>query len=207
MTNPIRQIVEKGAGSRNLLALLPACRRHSLHQARLRSVNRPLWPFTAETPMSQPESREILILGSGAASKHLARHMAAAGHRTPVIERRWIGGACHNVACLLSKNEMWSARVDGTDILVTAGRVPNTAGIGLDRARIALDERGFVASTSGWKRLPPNRDARRPLLSAPARCNDRTSVTYRRNSATGIRCGGSSDDGAHRGCRMCCCKR
>jgi hypothetical protein len=43
MTNPIRfQIAEKGAGSHNFLALLPACRRHSLHQARLRSVNRSL---------------------------------------------------------------------------------------------------------------------------------------------------------------------
>ena len=61
--------------------------------------------------MSQPESCEILILGNGAASKHLARHMAAAGHRTAVIERRWIGGACHNVACLPSKNEIWGARV------------------------------------------------------------------------------------------------
>src|SRR5690349_10510745 len=64
-----------------------------------------------ETRMSQPESREILILGSRAAGKHLARHMAAAGHRTAVIERRWIGGCCHNVACLPSKNEIWSARV------------------------------------------------------------------------------------------------
>ena len=61
--------------------------------------------------MSQPESREILIIASGAAGKHLARHMAAAGHRPDVIERRWIGGSCHNIACLPSKNEIWSARV------------------------------------------------------------------------------------------------
>ena len=61
--------------------------------------------------MPQPESREILILGNGAASKHLARHMAAAGHRTAVIERRWIGGSCPNIACMPSKNEVWSAKV------------------------------------------------------------------------------------------------
>jgi pyruvate/2-oxoglutarate dehydrogenase complex dihydrolipoamide dehydrogenase (E3) component len=67
--------------------------------------------FRTETRVSQPESREILVLGSGGAGKHLARHLAAAGHRTAVIERRWIGGACHNVACLPSKNEIWSARV------------------------------------------------------------------------------------------------
>ena len=27
------------------------------------------------------------------------------------MERRWIGGSCPNIACLPSKNEIWSARV------------------------------------------------------------------------------------------------
>ena len=35
--------------------------------------------------------------------------------------------------------------VDGSDILVAAGRTPNTAGIGLEAAGIALDPRGFIA--------------------------------------------------------------
>jgi pyruvate/2-oxoglutarate dehydrogenase complex dihydrolipoamide dehydrogenase (E3) component len=34
--------------------------------------------------------------------------------------------------------------VDGTDLLVAAGRTPNTDGIGLDRAGVALDARGYV---------------------------------------------------------------
>jgi pyruvate/2-oxoglutarate dehydrogenase complex dihydrolipoamide dehydrogenase (E3) component len=34
--------------------------------------------------------------------------------------------------------------IEATDILVAVGRTPNTAGIGLDQAGIALDERGFV---------------------------------------------------------------
>ena len=37
--------------------------------------------------------------------------MARAGHRTAVVERRWIGGSCPNVNCLPSKNEIWSAKV------------------------------------------------------------------------------------------------
>jgi pyruvate/2-oxoglutarate dehydrogenase complex dihydrolipoamide dehydrogenase (E3) component len=37
--------------------------------------------------------------------------MARSGKRTAVIERRWIGGSCPNIACLPSKNEIWSARV------------------------------------------------------------------------------------------------
>ena len=58
-----------------------------------------------------PEQIDILILGSGYGGKLLAWHMARMGKRTAVIERRWIGGSCPNIACLPSKNEIWSARV------------------------------------------------------------------------------------------------
>src|SRR5437016_3827015 len=61
--------------------------------------------------MSQPERFEVLILGSGEGGKLLAWHMAGSGRRTAVVERRWIGGSCPNIACLPSKNEIWSARV------------------------------------------------------------------------------------------------
>ena len=57
------------------------------------------------------ERYEVLILGSGAGGKLLAWHMASAGHRTAVVERKWIGGSCPNVNCLPSKNEIWSAKV------------------------------------------------------------------------------------------------
>src|SRR5262249_54079961 len=57
------------------------------------------------------ERYEILILGSGAGGKLLAWHMAGAGHRTAVVERRWIGGSCPNINCMPSKNEIWSAKV------------------------------------------------------------------------------------------------
>src|SRR6516164_9740991 len=65
----------------------------------------------AETIMSRPEQFDILILGSGKSGKLLAWHMAQSGRRTAVIERRWVGGSCPNIACLPSKNEIWSARV------------------------------------------------------------------------------------------------
>jgi pyruvate/2-oxoglutarate dehydrogenase complex dihydrolipoamide dehydrogenase (E3) component len=58
-----------------------------------------------------PEQVDILILGSGQGGKLLAWDMARSGRRTVVIERRWIGGSCPNIACLPSKNEIWSARV------------------------------------------------------------------------------------------------
>jgi len=61
--------------------------------------------------MSQPERIEVLILGSGEGGKKMASHMARSGRRTAVVDRKWIGGSCRNVACLPSKNEIWSARV------------------------------------------------------------------------------------------------
>ncbi len=61
--------------------------------------------------MPQPERFEVLILGSGFGGKLLAWHMARSGRRTAVVERRWIGGSCPNIACLPSKNEIWSARI------------------------------------------------------------------------------------------------
>src|SRR4030095_13421414 len=64
-----------------------------------------------EDPMSQPELFKTVILGSGQGGKQLAWHLAQTGQRTAVVERQWVGGSCPNVACLPSKNEIWSARV------------------------------------------------------------------------------------------------
>ena len=61
--------------------------------------------------MSELERFEVVILGSGFGGKLLAWHMARSGRRTAVVERRWIGGSCPNIACLPSKNEIWSARI------------------------------------------------------------------------------------------------
>jgi pyruvate/2-oxoglutarate dehydrogenase complex dihydrolipoamide dehydrogenase (E3) component len=61
--------------------------------------------------MTQPERVEALVLGSGFGGKLLAWHLARSGRRTAVVERRWIGGSCPNIACLPSKNEIWSARI------------------------------------------------------------------------------------------------
>ncbi len=61
--------------------------------------------------MSQRETFDVVILGSGQGGKRLAWHLGKSGKRVAVVERRWIGGSCPAVACLPSKNEVWSARV------------------------------------------------------------------------------------------------
>ena len=61
--------------------------------------------------MLQPERFDVLVLGSGTGGKLIAWHMARSGQRTAVVERRWIGGSCPNIACMPSKNEIRSAEV------------------------------------------------------------------------------------------------
>ncbi len=61
--------------------------------------------------MSHPEQLDILILGSGQGGKLLAWNQAREGKRVAVVERQWVGGSCPAVACMPSKNEVWSARV------------------------------------------------------------------------------------------------
>jgi pyruvate/2-oxoglutarate dehydrogenase complex dihydrolipoamide dehydrogenase (E3) component len=60
---------------------------------------------------SPPEEYDLLILGSGAAGKLTAWALAKSGMKTAVIERKYIGGACPNIACLPSKNIIQSAKV------------------------------------------------------------------------------------------------
>lgn len=61
--------------------------------------------------MTEPERLDALVLGSGEGGKYMAWHLAKAGQRVAVVERRWIGGSCPNTNCLPSKNVIWSAEV------------------------------------------------------------------------------------------------
>ena len=54
---------------------------------------------------------EHLVSGSGEAGKYLAWHLAGQGERVAVVERRYVGGSCPNIACLPSKNVIHSAKV------------------------------------------------------------------------------------------------
>jgi pyruvate/2-oxoglutarate dehydrogenase complex dihydrolipoamide dehydrogenase (E3) component len=96
-----------------------------------------------EVDMSQPERFEILVLGSGAGGKLLAWHMARSGRRTAVVERRWIGGSCPNIACLPSKNEIWSAKV--AHLAHHAAQFGTTiGGVAIDMATVRRRKREMV---------------------------------------------------------------
>jgi pyruvate/2-oxoglutarate dehydrogenase complex dihydrolipoamide dehydrogenase (E3) component len=61
--------------------------------------------------MSEIERYDAVVLGTGEAGKYMAWHLGSSGKRTAVIERKYIGGNCPNIACLPSKNVIQSAKV------------------------------------------------------------------------------------------------
>src|SRR5215471_17505959 len=61
--------------------------------------------------MNAADKFDVVVLGSGTGGKWMARTMAQEGMRTAVVERRYIGGSCVNIACLPSKNVIHTAKV------------------------------------------------------------------------------------------------
>jgi pyruvate/2-oxoglutarate dehydrogenase complex dihydrolipoamide dehydrogenase (E3) component len=74
------------------------------------------------------------VLGSGEAGKYIAWTMAKAGSRAAVVERGLIGGSCPNIACLPSKNVIYSARV--------AALLRRGAEFGISTGPIGIDMQG-----------------------------------------------------------------
>src|SRR5580700_9167404 len=60
---------------------------------------------------TQPEEFDLVILGGGTGSTIAAWTFASEGKRVVVVERKYIGGSCPNIACLPSKNSIHSAKV------------------------------------------------------------------------------------------------
>jgi pyruvate/2-oxoglutarate dehydrogenase complex dihydrolipoamide dehydrogenase (E3) component len=57
------------------------------------------------------EEYDVVVLGSGEAGKYIAWTQARKGMRAVVVERKYIGGSCPNIACLPSKNIIHSAKI------------------------------------------------------------------------------------------------
>jgi pyruvate/2-oxoglutarate dehydrogenase complex dihydrolipoamide dehydrogenase (E3) component len=60
---------------------------------------------------TQPEEFDLVILGGGTGSTVAAWTFAGEGKRVAVVDRKYIGGSCPNIACLPSKNVIHSAKV------------------------------------------------------------------------------------------------
>ena len=60
---------------------------------------------------TQPEDFDLVILGGGTGSTIATWTFAGEGKRVAVVERKYIGWSCPNIACLPRKNIIHSARV------------------------------------------------------------------------------------------------
>jgi pyruvate/2-oxoglutarate dehydrogenase complex dihydrolipoamide dehydrogenase (E3) component len=87
--------------------------------------------------MTAAEKYDVLVFGGGTAGKVMAWTMAKEGRRTAVVDRKYVGGACPNVACLPSKNVIHSAKV--------ASLVRRHREFGIETGPIAIDMAGVYA--------------------------------------------------------------
>jgi pyruvate/2-oxoglutarate dehydrogenase complex dihydrolipoamide dehydrogenase (E3) component len=77
-----------------------------------------------------------LIIGSGVAAKILAWTLASQDQQTIVVERSMVGGSCPNVACLPSKNVIYSAKA--------VSLVHPTRGLGVVTGSVRADMAGVA---------------------------------------------------------------
>jgi len=61
--------------------------------------------------MTDVQSYDIVVIGSGEGGKYVAWDLAARGRKVVVVERQYVGGSCPNIACLPSKNFIHGAKV------------------------------------------------------------------------------------------------
>lgn len=95
--------------------------------------------------MFESEQYDAVVIGSGEGGKYLAWHLAQAGQKVAVVERRWIGGSCPNINCLPSKNEIWSAGV--ARIVARAGKFGVVTGpVSVDMNKVVQRKRAMVES-------------------------------------------------------------
>ena len=95
--------------------------------------------------MTAAEKYDVIVLGGGTAGKVIAWTMAKQSMRTAVIDRKYVGGSCPNVACLPSKNVIHSAKV--------ASLVARHAEFGIKTGPFAIDmaPESTTVSARWWK--------------------------------------------------------
>jgi pyruvate/2-oxoglutarate dehydrogenase complex dihydrolipoamide dehydrogenase (E3) component len=79
---------------------------------------------------------DAILVGSGQAANPLAKKLAAAGWRTALIERQWVGGTCINVGCTPTKALIASGRV--------AYLVKRAADFGIHTTGFSVDVEAFL---------------------------------------------------------------
>jgi pyruvate/2-oxoglutarate dehydrogenase complex dihydrolipoamide dehydrogenase (E3) component len=111
------------------------------------------------TEQKTSEDYDLVILGGGTGSTVAAWTFAGEGKRVAVVDRKYIGGSCPNIACLPSKNIIHSAKV---------------ASYFRRSAEFGIADRGFTIDMSGV------RERKRKMVTG---LNEMYLENYRQNGA------------------------
>jgi pyruvate/2-oxoglutarate dehydrogenase complex dihydrolipoamide dehydrogenase (E3) component len=118
---------------------------------------------------------DAVILGSGQGGNPLARAMAAAGHRTVIVEKDRVGGTCVNVGCTPTKAMIASGRV--ARLASQAGEYGvDIEGVRVDLRRVVARKRRIVESFREGARERLERTANLELIFGEARFTGPKSV-------------------------------
>src|SRR5947209_16564982 len=97
---------------------------------------------SAHVKKSQPEEFDLVILGGGTGSTIAAWTFAGEGKRVAVVEPKYIGGSCPNIACLPSKNIIQSAKV--------ASYFRRSKEFGIIHDGFAINMAECASASAGW---------------------------------------------------------
>ena len=93
--------------------------------------------------MPATETYDAVVFGSGEAGKSMAWHLGKGGQRVAVVEERYIGGSCPNIACLPSKNIIHSASI--AHLVATSGAFGTHAtGVTVSMPEVQARKRAMV---------------------------------------------------------------
>ena len=92
------------------------------------------------------ESVDLLVVGGGKAGKSLAMERAKAGWKVAMVERRFVGGTCINVACIPTKSLVNSARRLSDARTDEAFGIVGTEGARVDLAKLRAHKESIVGA-------------------------------------------------------------
>ncbi len=107
--------------------------------------------------MAAIDTYDAVVLGSGEAGKSIAWHLGGTGKRVVVVEQRYVGGSCPNIACLPSKNIIHGASIAHT---AATSEVLGTR-VARNVSRSTEEERARCAATRSSSTSAPSQASRR----------------------------------------------
>jgi pyruvate/2-oxoglutarate dehydrogenase complex dihydrolipoamide dehydrogenase (E3) component len=118
--------------------------------------------------MTETRHYDAVVIGTGQGGKPLAGALAAAGHRTAIVEREHVGGSCVNVGCTPTKTMVASARA-----AYTARRASDygveTGPVDVDMAVVRRRKRDIVEQFRGGSEKSLNNTEGVDLILGDAR--------------------------------------